>query len=53
MAYDLTRFGLCGMVAVLPGWDTSRGARLEVNIARELGMPVVNAHGLVSTMNQK
>jgi hypothetical protein len=53
MAYDLTRLGLCGMVAVLPGWDASRGARLEVHIARELGMPVVNAHGLVSTMNQK
>ncbi|VVP79033.1 DUF4406 domain-containing protein [Pseudomonas fluorescens] len=48
MAYDLTRLGLCGMVAVLPGWDASRGARLEVHIARELGMPVVNAHGLVS-----
>lgn len=48
MAYDLTRLGLCGMVAVLPGWDASRGARLEVHIARELGMPVLNAHGLVS-----
>ncbi|WP_416221710.1 DUF4406 domain-containing protein [Pseudomonas sp. B33.4] len=36
------------MVAVLPGWDASRGARLEVHIARELCMPVLNAHGLVS-----
>jgi len=25
---------------VLPGWDTSRGATLEVAIARELGLPV-------------
>ena len=48
MAYDLTRLGLCGMVAVLPGWESSKGARLEVHIARELGMPVVNAHDLVS-----
>jgi len=48
MAYDLTRLGMCGMVAVLPGWDASRGARLEVHIARELGMPVLNAHALVS-----
>lgn len=48
MAYDLTRLGLCGQVAVLPGWENSKGARLEVHIARELGMPVVNAHGLVS-----
>jgi hypothetical protein len=48
MDYDLTRLGLCGMVAVLPGWENSKGARLEVHIARELGMPVVNAHDLVS-----
>jgi len=48
MAYDLTRFGLCGQVAVLPGWEISKGARLEVHIARELGMKVVNAHDLVS-----
>lgn len=48
MAYDLTRLGLCGQVAVLPGWENSKGARLEVHIARELGMRVVNAHDLVS-----
>lgn len=48
MAYDLTRLGLCGQVAVLPGWENSKGARLEVHIARELGMPVVNANDLVS-----
>jgi len=48
MAYDLTRLGLCGQVAVLPGWENSKGARLEVHIARELGMKIVNAHDLVS-----
>ena len=48
MAYDLTRLGLCGQVAALPGWENSKGARLEVHIARELGMRVVNAHDLVS-----
>ncbi|MBT9268535.1 DUF4406 domain-containing protein [Pseudomonas sp. MG-9] len=49
MAYDLTRLGLCGQVAVLPGWENSKGARLEVHIARELGMKVVNAQDLVAT----
>jgi hypothetical protein len=51
MAYDLTRLGLCGQVAVLPGWENSKGARLEVHIARELGMKVVNAHDLVAREN--
>lgn len=49
MAYDLTRLGLCGMIALLPGWEKSQGARLEVLIAERLGMKVVNAHDLVST----
>lgn len=48
MAYDLTRLGLCGMIALLPGWENSKGARLEVHIAEQLGMAIVNAHDLVS-----
>lgn len=48
MAYDLTRLGLCGMIALLPNWERSQGARLEVLIAERLGMTVVNAHDLVS-----
>lgn len=48
MAYDLTRLGLCGMIALLPGWDLSQGARLEVMIAEHLGMRVVNADQLIN-----
>lgn len=48
MAYDLTRLGLCGIIALLPDWEKSQGARLEVLIAERLGMTVVNAHDLVS-----
>ena len=48
MAYDLTRLGLCGIIALLPDWEKSQGARLEVLIAERLGMKVVNAHDLVS-----
>ena len=48
MAYDLTRLGLCGVIALLPGWDLSQGARLEVMIAEHLGMRVVNTHDLVT-----
>ena len=48
MAYDLTRLGVCGVIARLPGWERSEGAKLEVQIAHRLGMTIVNAHDLVS-----
>ncbi|WP_448144574.1 DUF4406 domain-containing protein [Pseudomonas silesiensis] len=38
----------CYTVATLPGWEHSKGARLEVLIAEPLGMTVVNANDLVS-----
>ncbi|MGI8905943.1 MAG: DUF4406 domain-containing protein [Candidatus Sumerlaeaceae bacterium] len=31
----------CQTLAVLPGWEHSRGASLEVHIARALGMKVI------------
>ena len=31
----------CDAVVALPGWRESKGARLEVHVALELGMPVV------------
>lgn len=46
MAYDLTRLGLCGVIALLPDRETSQGAKLEVLIAKRLGMTVVNANDL-------
>jgi len=30
-------------VAVLPGWQRSRGAKLEVLLAIELGLPIIDA----------
>ena len=33
-------------VAVLEGWEVSRGATLEVNIARGLGLPVYKAEDM-------
>lgn len=38
----------CDAVATLPGWEHSKGARLEVLIAERLGMTVVNAHDLAT-----
>lgn len=33
-------------VAVLPGWQNSRGAKLEVLLAIELGLPIIDAETL-------
>ena len=36
----------CHMVAVLPDWEQSRGATIEVHLALDLGIPVVYADTL-------
>lgn len=39
---DLVDMLTCDAVALLRGWEESRGARLEVHVALELGMPVTS-----------
>ena len=38
----------CDTVATLPGWEHSKGARLEVLIAEHLGMKVMKARDLLA-----
>ena len=45
---DIIHLISCDGLATLPGWQRSKGTRLEVRIALVLGMTVVNAHDLVS-----
>jgi len=54
LSRDLREMLRCDTVAVLPGWRKSRGARLEVYVARRLGMKVVSAGTLkrVRTMRE-
>jgi hypothetical protein len=40
---DIRELMACSGVATLPGWKKSRGANLEVFIARALGWPVKSA----------
>lgn len=41
MRADIAEMVTCEAVAVLPGWEASRGAVLEVHIAHALGMAVL------------
>ncbi len=43
MSIDLPEVCKADAVAVLPGWEDSEGARIEVDLARRLGKPVVDA----------
>ena len=44
MRQDIARLVLCDAILLLPGWQQSRGARLEHTIAVELGLMVVEYH---------
>ena len=46
MRRDIPEMLGCDGVAVLDGWERSRGASLEVKVARACGMPVVDAMSL-------
>ncbi len=42
MKYDLPAVCDSDLVAVITGWEHSQGARLEIHVAREIGVPVFN-----------
>ncbi|WP_433860673.1 DUF4406 domain-containing protein [Pseudomonas thivervalensis] len=48
MRRDIAALIECDTVALLPGWHTSKGARLEAHIAERLGMAIVNADDLIT-----
>lgn len=46
MRRDIPELLTCDTIAVLPGWENSNGATLEVFIAKALSMPVVTVDEL-------
>ncbi len=42
MRFDIQQVLMSDTVFVLPGWKRSIGAKLEVAIARELGLPIID-----------
>lgn len=39
----------CDGIATLPDWESSRGARLEVDLAQQLGLPVMPVEAWLAT----
>lgn len=50
LRYDIGRVATCGAIYLLKGWENSKGAQLEVHIARTLDMAVMYAPGAMSVL---
>jgi hypothetical protein len=48
MRMDIADLIECDLIATLDGWELSKGARLEVHIAKELGMDVLDYRELIN-----
>jgi len=47
MRDDIKALCDCDIIALIPGWEDSRGAHLEIHVAHRLGIKVVGAEDLL------
>jgi hypothetical protein len=47
MRNDIAALVTCDTIAMLPGWEYSSGANLELHIASRVGITIVNAREIV------
>jgi hypothetical protein len=47
MRYDLKNLMDCDVLVLLPNWENSRGAELEIYVAEKLGIRIVNVFDLL------
>lgn len=45
LLHDMRKLGTCSAIFMLPGWSRSKGARLEMHVARETGLSILFAAG--------
>ena len=48
MRHDIRMVTLCDAIQLLPGWRCSKGAALELAVAKELGMQVFDCHNQIT-----
>lgn len=53
LSRDLAVLVHCNLVVALPGHEQSRGARLELHVAKELGMPIFSLDELLALIAAK
>lgn len=53
MKADISLMLTCDGLAVLPGWEASAGARLEVDIAQRLNMSIKDVYGWIKDETNK